>query len=206
MSNSGDWDFSEFSGSGAQSGSAQGASNPFGGSAQQQGGFGGQGGQFGPGGQNLQGGANGSPFGGQNPFGGGPAASGAPNPFGGAPTPNAFGGSAAALGAPASGGPLIASKAPVWIIYTAMALAVIAAILAVIFADNPFVTISAWVVAGPVAILGFSAYQFQDTKLRSELMYSPPTWAPWLYRIGIVVAFIAVIVCSLMIAFWVGRL
>lgn len=212
MSNSNGWDFSEYSSQPTGSGSGGGFAD-FGsaGGGQPGGGQMGGGQQAGPANpfapppgpaQNpfaATGGAQpqGSPFGGQptggSPFGG--TAAGAPQDL--------FGTAGALGGAPAR---LEQVSAPTGWLFAAIGLALASGIVASILGGLPVVAIICWALAGPVVIGLLAVYLMKDVKARAHLTYSPPTWGPALYGVGLVVTFIAVIIASLQIAFWVGRM
>lgn len=139
----------------------------------------------------------------QNPFaasGGGP---GQASPFGGAPQHDLFGTSSAVGSAPAR---LEHVSAPTGWLFAAIGLALASGIVASIFGGIPAVAIVCWALAGPVVIGLFAVYLMKDVSARAHLTYSPPTWGQALYGVGLAVTCIAVIIASLQIAFWVGRM
>jgi len=103
----------------------------------------------------------------------------------------------------------VAGAAPrppvVWIV-AGIALAVVAAVSALVFAAQPAVTIVAWFLAGPVAISLLAVYSFRDTGRRANVLYSVDQAVVWLYRTGLVVIYAAIITTALVIAQWAGRL
>ncbi|KAB1650296.1 hypothetical protein [Pseudoclavibacter endophyticus] len=216
-SSNGGWDFSEYSSppSGAGGGSglggrgdaqdAFGSSSPFGGPSP----FGGQaaptGGQSGPFGEQTA-----APYDGQaGPVGrqGGGAAFGAGRDLFGNSSMGAgndlFGSASSLGGAPA---PLEPVAAPTGWLFAAVALALVSGVVASVFGGIPLVAIICWALAGPVVIGLFAVYLMRDVRARAHLTYSPPTWGPMLYAAGLVVTFAAVVIASLQIAFWVGRM
>ncbi|KAB1660074.1 hypothetical protein F8O01_03870 [Pseudoclavibacter chungangensis] len=202
------WDFSDFTPPPA--GDSRGSS-PFGGGQDQSaapfGGYGNQGEStptFGApaGGAPSPYGGQGGPFG--APQGGAPnaglfTASGEPDridPFG--TVNSSFGGSASE--------PVHAVKAPVGWLVAALVVALLAGIAASIFGGIPAVGIACWALAGPGVIGLLAVYLTKDVRARAFLTYSPPLWGPLLYGIVLVLAFVAVMIASLQIAFWVGRM
>lgn len=91
-----------------------------------------------------------------------------------------------------------------WLI-AGIVVAAVAAAIALVLGTEPAVAVAAWALAGPVAIGLFAVYLLLDTRGRTQLMYSPPSWTPWLYRGGLLVVLLAVIVCAGRIALWAGR-
>ena len=211
------WDFSDYTPPADAPSRQGGASGPFGApGVPPGGGFGGaQGGV--PAGspfggtpaQAPLGAGGGAPFGG-SPQGGHPFAGvgqGSASPFGGPATAPAgadlFGSSRSLGGAPDR---LEAVSAPVGWLFAAIGLALACGIAASILGSIPAVAIACWALAGPVVICLLAVYLMKDVRLRTHLTYSPPLWGPMVYGIGLVVTFIAVMIASLQIAFWVGRL
>lgn len=209
VNNSNGWDFSEYSSQPSESGSGGGFADfgqgPGGSGQQQNGGYGGHAGHFAP-----QQGAPQNPFAQPNgpspvtPFSAQGSAAGSPFAGGPAAAQNDLFGTAGALGAaPAR---LEHVSAPTAWLFAAIGLALVSGIVASILGGIPAVAIACWALAGPVAIGLFAVYLMNDVKARAHLTYSPPTWGPALYGVGLTVTFIAVIIASLQIAFWVGRL
>lgn len=95
---------------------------------------------------------------------------------------------------------------PVIWLFSGIALAVIAGAAALVFGSFPAVAISSWVVAGPVAISAFAVFTLRDTSQRLNVLYSSGVGTPWIYRIGMVIVFVAIMASALQIALWVGRL
>lgn len=162
-------------------------------------GFGGQGGGFGTAwpdaGSGGFGGPDGPAPGGREGFGRQPA------PFGGG-EPDPFG-SAGAMDAPA---PLERVSTPIGWLYAALGLALVSGIVASFLGGIPAVAIVCWAIAGPVVIGLLAVYLMKDVAGRAHLTYSPAVWGPTLYVVCLVVTFISVVIASLQIAFWVGRL
>ncbi|NQX12320.1 hypothetical protein HQQ80_11840 [Microbacteriaceae bacterium VKM Ac-2855] len=96
-------------------------------------------------------------------------------------------------------------RTPVGWLIAGIAVALVSAAAALVLGTEPGIAVAAWALAGPVAIGLFAVYLLLDTRRRTQLMYSPPTWAPWVYRGGLVVVLLAVIACSGRIALWAGR-
>lgn len=213
MSNTnGGWDFSGFtsppsnatsnSGFGQQGQSGQqgqGQANPFGANQYGANQYGQSGQGFGQSGQGAGTGA--SPFG----TGGqaGPAGGPQPDLFGSGSSRDLFGTANSMSAAPSR---LEAVSAPTGWLFAAVGLALVAGIAASIFGGIPAVAIACWAVAGPVVIGLLAVYLMNDVKARAHLTYSPPTWGPLLYGVTLVITFIAVMIASLQIAFWVGRM
>lgn len=156
-----------------------------------------------PGGQQGPGGPASAP---PPPPGQAPASQ--PTPFG--PT-GGFGDAepdaAAAFGqdTAASGGPIEISRPPTYLLFIALAIAIIAAVVAGIF-GQPVVAIICWVLAGPIAIGIIALFVTKDNNARGAGVYVAPGWLRAVHIIASVVCVAAVIVPALRIAFWVGRL
>ncbi|QHC57194.1 hypothetical protein [Rathayibacter sp. VKM Ac-2760] len=97
------------------------------------------------------------------------------------------------------------ARSPLGWLIGGVVVAVLAGAAALLLGEEPVPAFVAWALAGPVAIGLFAVYLLLDTRRRTQLMYSPPTWAPWLYRGGLVVVLLAVIACAARIALWAGR-
>ena len=111
-----------------------------------------------------------------------------------------------AFGAPGGGSPtLTLSRPPVFLLFIALAIAVVAAIVAGIF-SQPVLAIVCWVLAGPVAIGVLAFFVMRDNAARSVGVYSSPGWVRPFHIATSVVCFVAVIVPAVRIALWVGRL
>lgn len=137
-----------------------------------------------------------------NPSGPGGGDATAPQPF------QAAGGFDAqpdgAFGTPGSGS-LTLSRPPVFLLFIALAIAVVAAIVAGVF-GQPVLAIVCWVLAGPVAIGVLAFFVMRDNAARSVGVYSSPGWVRPFHMVTSVVCFVAVIVPAVRIALWVGRL
>jgi hypothetical protein len=101
---------------------------------------------------------------------------------------------------------IAAARPPVAWLFGTLALAVIAGVVAVIFGTAPAVAITAWFLGGPISIALLAVYTFRDIAQRANVLYSVETWVPWLYRMILVLIFVAIIASALQIASWVGRL
>lgn len=102
--------------------------------------------------------------------------------------------------------PLQTVRTPLAWLFAAAALALLAGVVASIAGSLPPVAIACWAAAGPVAILLLAVYLSRDTKARTHVNYSPPLWAPTFYGVALALVFIAVMIASLHIAFWIGRM
>lgn len=88
----------------------------------------------------------------------------------------------------------------------AAAISLVALLLAALLGAIPGLAITAWVLAGPVAI-GVLAYFIKaDTAERARPVYAAPNWVRPAYVAALVLCGAAVVVAALRIAFWVGRL
>ncbi|MFC7619871.1 hypothetical protein [Microlunatus sp. GCM10028923] len=174
------WDFSEFADPDPQQ-----ARRPDGSGAGDPGGSG----LLGPGGQDVSRGvASGDPFG-----GGGDQGGLAGTDWTGSGT---VGGVAA----------LEIARPPLPYLGLAAGISLVALLLAALLGAIPGLAITAWVLAGPVAI-GVLAYFIKaDTAERARPVYAAPTWVRPAYVAALVLCGVAVIVAALRIAFWVGRL
>jgi hypothetical protein len=68
-----------------------------------------------------------------------------------------------------------------------------------------FLSILAWALAGPAAIVLAAGFVFQDNKQRAKPLYGEQKVAVVLHRAGLGIALIGVVVASLNIAGWAGR-
>lgn len=123
------------------------------------------------------------------------------NDFFGGPTDH-FQGTAAPVAAPTS---TAVSPAPVWLLASAGGAAAAGGALALILGAPVYAAV-AWLLSGPVGIALVALYLLMDTRRRTQVMYSPPTWAGAALAIVLALIFVSVIVASLQLAFWVGRL
>lgn len=64
----------------------------------------------------------------------------------------------------------------------------------------------AWALAGLLGVSSLAFYFSEDTRRRANGMYSIVGWKQGLYWATLAVLFIAIILSSLCIALWVGRL
>lgn len=140
---------------------------------------------------------------------------GSPNPFAGSAGKNVHSGFSQDDSSAGSSGtnfnydgaaPLRPVGAPVVWLFGSMAAAVIALVLALIVGGDPVMAVTAWILAGPVAIALVAVFSFQDTRARTAALYSSSDFATWLYRGVIILSLIAVVVSALRIADWVGRI
>jgi len=98
------------------------------------------------------------------------------------------------------------ARPPLPYLGAAAAIALLALLLAAALGTVPGLAITAWVLAGPVAI-GVLAYFIKaDTTQRARPIYAAPGWLRPAYVAALVLCGAAVIVAALRIAFWVGRL
>jgi hypothetical protein len=131
-----------------------------------------------------------------------PAGGGAPSGASATPSFGAPAGPSFVAPPPAGGAP----SSPVGWLFAGVALAVAAGSAAALFSTVPLITLAAWFVAGPVAISLFAVFTYRDTAFRTDALYSVAAWVTWLYRLGLIVVFAAIITSALAIALWVGRL
>jgi hypothetical protein len=136
---------------------------------------------------------------------GGPASTGA---FGDSSSSSTAFGSSSGFGAAvdsAGSAAATSARSPLGWLIGGIVVAVVAGAGALLLGEEPLPAFVAWALAGPVAIGLFAVYLLLDTRRRTQLMYSPPTWAPWLYRGGLIIVLLAVIACAARIALWAGR-
>lgn len=142
----------------------------------------------------------GSPY---NPFDsgaaanfGGPSQGGFPNP-GGSPT--------ASPATSVSAGPLAIAKPPTPVLAVGAAVVVVGAVLAAVCWAS-WIALIGWALAGPVAIGVLAFYVARDTARRAEPIYLRPDWLTMAYAAVASLAVIGIVVSSLSVALWVGRL
>lgn len=98
------------------------------------------------------------------------------------------------------------ARPPLPYLGAAAAISLVALLLASALGAIPGLAITAWVLAGPVAI-GVLAYFIRaDTAERARPVYAAPTWVRPAYVAALVLCGAAIVVAALRIAFWVGRL
>jgi hypothetical protein len=98
------------------------------------------------------------------------------------------------------------ARPPLPLLGIAAVVSLLALLLAAVLGETPGVAITAWVLAGPIAI-GVLAYFIKaDTTERARPIYAAPGWLRPGYVAVLVLCGIAVVVAALRIAFWVGRL
>lgn len=117
---------------------------------------------------------------------------------------------------PAGGAsPLEPSSAPATWLVPGLALGVIALVMTAILLLGDISPISgtyagmafgAWALAGLVGVSSLAFYFSEDTRRRANGMYSIVGWKQGLYWATLAVLLIAIILSSLCIALWVGRL
>lgn len=116
---------------------------------------------------------------------------------------------------PAGGAPLEPSSAPATWLVPGLALGIIALVMAAILLLGDISPISgtyagmafgAWALAGLVGVSSLAFYFSEDTRRRANGMYSIVGWKQGLYWATLAVLLIAIILSSLCIALWVGRL
>lgn len=135
----------------------------------------------------------GAPF---NPFDPGATASpGAPNPAG-----------YRQAAVPSRGaGPLTIAKPPAGLLAVGAAIALTGAALAGICWASGIALIG-WALAGPVAIGVLALYVARDTARQVAPVYLRPEWLTMAYAAVAALAVVGIVVSSLSVAFWVGRL
>jgi len=133
-----------------------------------------------------------SPFGASAPSGGSPGA-----PWGTV-------GSAVAMDAGAAAAPA-AGAAPTGLLVASLVTAFIGGVVGGALGGVPAIALAAWALAGPLTILLLALYQRADASRRAYALYSPPAWAPAMYTVAVILMLLAVVVCALQIALWVGR-
>ncbi|GAB3764982.1 hypothetical protein [Microlunatus parietis] len=134
---------------------------------------------------------------------------------GGAPSNDPFGGSGdqgGLAGADWTGSGTVGvaaleiARPPLPYLGLAAGISLVALLLAALLGAIPGLAITAWVLAGPVAI-GVLAYFIKaDTAERARPVYAAPGWVRPAYVAALVLCGVAVVVAALRIAFWVGRL
>lgn len=141
------------------------------------------------------------PFGpGSSPGPGGPFSVG---PQGAGPVQNAF--ADETQGGFGSAGPLEISRPPVLLLFVAVAIAVVAAVIAGIFGVW-WLAIICWFLAGPVAIGLIALFVTKDNQARTQGVYAAPSWVRPFHVAVSILCVAAVLVPALRIADWVGRL
>ena len=116
--------------------------------------------------------------------------------------PDAFGG---ALPEPSSSGSLTAAKPPTLLLFLAAGLAIVAAIVALVW-GTPLISIISWLVAGPVAIGLIALFVIKDTNARASGRYAAPGWGKPLHPVTIVRCLVCILAPAWRIADWVGHL
>lgn len=126
-------------------------------------------------------------------------------PFGEAPAAQTSGGGWDGAGSSISYVPLAVGSPPFQWLLVAVASAVAGGVTAAIAFGTLPVLIVAWIVSGPVAFFLIALFTINDTKNRARSVYSSPSWIQPLYVAALVLAFAAVLLSAVGIAFWVGR-
>ncbi|WP_152360823.1 hypothetical protein [Microlunatus speluncae] len=110
---------------------------------------------------------------------------------------------------PALGGESAAleiARPPLPYLGAAAGIALLALLLGALLGATPGIAITAWVLAGPVAIFVLAYFIKADTTERARPIYAAPSWLRPGYVAVLVLCGVAVVVAALRIAFWVGRL
>ena len=92
-----------------------------------------------------------------------------------------------------------------WLVLGAV-VAVVGMVLALLLGTHIPIAVTAWVLAGPVAIGLLATFTIVDTGQRARPLYSFPSWLPWAYRGVLVLAVLGVAAGAWRIAEWAGRL
>jgi len=96
-------------------------------------------------------------------------------------------------------------KPPYAFLWVAFGSAILALVLAALPGGLPTAVI-AWVLAG---FIGFGAavlFVQRDARRQAEVFYARDPRAPWLYRLAIVLSFVAVVAAAVRIALIIGRM
>lgn len=140
-----------------------------------------------------------------NPFDAGATANaGRPN-LGGYPNAAPGASPGASRGASRGVAPLTIAKPPTGLLAVGGVIALVGAVLAAICWASGIALIG-WTLAGPVAIGVMALYVARDTALHAEPIYLRPEWLTKAYAAVATLAVIGIVVSSLSVAFWVGRL
>lgn len=102
-------------------------------------------------------------------------------------------------------GQLTVAKPPAGLLFVGAAIAVAGGALAGICWTS-WIALIGWVLAGPVAIGVMASYVARDTARRAEPVYLRPDWLTMAYAVASTLGVIGILVSSLSVAFWVGRL
>jgi len=87
----------------------------------------------------------------------------------------------------------------------ALALGVAGIVGALAFGQIVPVAWGSWVASGPVAIGLLAVFLFMDNRERAKPTYGNRSSAIWLYRGGLAIAFVGIVLSALRIAEWAGR-
>ncbi len=131
------------------------------------------------------------------------------DPFGTGPDSGAGLTAADWTSGPAVGGESAAleiARPPLPYLGAAAGIALLALLLAALLGATPGIAITAWVLAGPIAIFVLAYFIKADTTERARPIYAAPAWLRPGYVAVLVLCGVAVVVAALRIAFWVGRL
>lgn len=127
---------------------------------------------------------------------------GSPSPVAAPAFPSAQ--TTATVGLDEADGPI--GKAPIWVLFVALTLALIAGVLATLFGNFALIAFATWFLAGPVAIAVLAWFTLKDTKVRAGGPYDERALPKILYWVAMVAAFIAVLIAAWRIGVWVGHL
>ena len=94
---------------------------------------------------------------------------------------------------------------PLPLLWATFGLAAVGALLAWVLAI-PVTMMLGWVLAGPLAFGVLAWFVSKDTAARATGLYSAPNWLNLGYRLAAGFSMLAVLLCALRIADWVGRL
>ena len=107
---------------------------------------------------------------------------------------------------PALADPYVVVRTPVIWLALAILLGAAGAVLALLLGGTIELAVTAWVLAGPLAIGLLAVHSLRDTALRTRLGYDRRAGAGALYLASIVVAAIGIGISAWRIAEWAGRL
>ncbi|MGN7212805.1 hypothetical protein [Brachybacterium paraconglomeratum] len=96
-------------------------------------------------------------------------------------------------------------RPPYLFLWVAFGSAILALVLAVIPGGLPTAVI-AWVLAGFVGFGAAVLFVQRDARRQAEVFYARDPRTPWIYRLAIVLSFVAVVAAAVRIALIVGRM
>ncbi|GAB19898.1 hypothetical protein GOEFS_096_00750 [Gordonia effusa NBRC 100432] len=129
------------------------------------------------------------------------------NPFGQSSSSGPPFGSPLGPSSGAPGQPFAVARPPSGLLIAAAGVALVGLVIAIVgvFREDA-VALVGWALAGPLAIILLGFFVAADTRRQAEPVYTRPGWVGLVYAIAAVLIVAGIVVASVGVALWIGRL